>query len=587
MKVRKKTLTMPVRLSLMLLFFVLLPAFCLQLTLFRQYTDDMDSMVSKYLHRTFEMSFYAMENTLETLRIQTNYLAFSSNVEAVLAHPYHGVDRMLVRDSETIDREFVAATTLSGTFTPQMSLQVADGRIFGNWSSLRVMNQKTLARLKSEVLPYRGIRWYVTDSMLDPSLASLHSPIVMLMRECGVNAEGTVILALPTSLMNMPTSIGNEGDMITLLFDSNNQLLYSSGIDKDAYPYQVAIQACNERPFYGMSAYHNKGYYTLSNRMAGNGWLLMQVADESGTYNGMVANRNRNWQFLLTFSLIAMFFLTLSIVFGITRHIKSLDRAMQQFGQGELHAHAPIYGHGEVQDMARHFNKMVLQINELMDTVQVTEKEKTRLYYESLMAQITPHFLYNTLDSIKWTAILSNAPNVADLITSLGVLLEASTSRHSEIIPLSEELNSLRHFMNLQYARYGKRVELSIEISTELQAQKVPKFILQPLVENALIHAFDQQKSGTIQLSAYCKQGTLCIRVADNGAGMTSAAAKELALALMNKAQSSAETGVVGVHKRLLCLYGANCGITFESVLGQGSCFILHIAQNSEENALV
>ena len=129
---------------------------------------------------------------------------------------------------------------------------------------------------------------------------------------------------------------------------------------------------------------------------------------------------------------------------------------------------------------------MIQRINQLVTNVQLEKEKEKALTLQVLYAQINPHFLFNTLNTIKWIAVINQAPNVADLIASLGRLLEMSLGKMEECISVDDEIENLNSYLDIQKARYNQRFELSFNIEDGIGELMVPKLILQPLVENRI-----------------------------------------------------------------------------------------------------
>ena len=271
-----------------------------------------------------------------------------------------------------------------------------------------------------------------------------------------------------------------------------------------------------------------------------------------------------------------------AVIMRTTNGIKRLDSAMERFAHTQSLQVLPVKGNDEIAMLTTRFNEMQVHINDLLLTKQMAEKEKMRLHYEAQLAEINPHFLYNTLNSIKWTAIFSGSQNVADLIGSLGVLLEQQTSKNGEMQTLQETINILEHYMNLQYARFGERVHLQLDIPPEALSITIPKFCIQPLVENALLHGYEQQqKKGTIWISAVLQGDDILLFVKDDGAGMQASRILEVIDDMTNETLGikKRSVGIKNIHKRIEYLYGMRYGIVFSTQLGVGTTFRIRLPQ--------
>ena len=178
------------------------------------------------------------------------------------------------------------------------------------------------------------------------------------------------------------------------------------------------------------------------------------------------------------------------------------------------------------------------------------EKEECRLL--ALQTQIQPHFLLNTLNGIKWLCIIESAPTAERMIGSLGYILEYSLGQPKDCITLEEEIECLRHYIELQKMRYGNTFDVEFQIDETLKSLPVPVLILQPLVENSIIHGIrEMEDRGFIRVAA-CWQGTqICLSVEDNGEGMDAERIRQV----INGVGSTDSIGIVNVKERMELYY--------------------------------
>ncbi len=226
----------------------------------------------------------------------------------------------------------------------------------------------------------------------------------------------------------------------------------------------------------------------------------------------------------------------------------------------------------EIGRLNRSYKEMALKIKKLFEDLNHEYEIKEQYRYESLRAKINPHFLFNTLNTIRWMAIIRKAENITETINALAGMLSYSMSKEGEIVPLGDEINNIKNYVFIQNCRYGEKYKVKIDIKEELLLLKVVRFILQPIVENAMAHAFkDFSGVGEIVISAWIQGDILKICVADNGNGMT-----EETLQLLNDRKSGKNRekftgiGYANVDERIRVAYGNKYGLSVESCLGKG-----------------
>jgi two-component system sensor histidine kinase YesM len=206
------------------------------------------------------------------------------------------------------------------------------------------------------------------------------------------------------------------------------------------------------------------------------------------------------------------------------------------------------------------------------------QKRKNELRLEVLQAQINPHFLYNTLDSIKFLATLQEVHNIASMCQDLIRLLKYNLSAQNTA-RLCEEVESIQNYAGIQKCRYGDIFEMKTEIETGTEQCVIPRFVLQPLVENSIIHGFDDMESGgEITVRSFFQDAKICLEVIDNGSGMDESVLKSLnvpeeaaALNRRGARPGGARVGIANIRERLRIQFNGRAALVFESARGQGS----------------
>lgn len=227
------------------------------------------------------------------------------------------------------------------------------------------------------------------------------------------------------------------------------------------------------------------------------------------------------------------------------------------------------------------FNSMIAEINTLIETVykaQILQKESE---FKALQAEINPHFLYNTLDTICWQAKLSGNEDIFQTSFSLAALLRASVGSKKLYVTLEEELSYVNDYIQIQKVRYRDKITAEISIPEKLLASQVPKLILQPIVENAFIHGLEPKRgNGFLMITGEIFNEDIIVKVRDNGVGMTR---EQISVILNRDPDSSVQSiGLINVHKRLNLLYGEAYGIQIRSVLEEGTTVTLKLPLKTE-----
>lgn len=317
---------------------------------------------------------------------------------------------------------------------------------------------------------------------------------------------------------------------------------------------------------------HNHAAWNIQTHQIGyTGWKLVAVRSLTD-----VQQQNHNLYVILWVVLCAagavLILTDLLLLRLITHPVSKLSAVMERFGVGDLSVRAQAEGIGELRALADHFNSMAERIQRLMQQVVANEKEKRHMERKLLQSQITPHFLYNTLDSIIWMIQSGEYEGAGKMVSLLAKFFRVSLSQGKDIIPLRKEIEHAVSYLSIQNIRFKDKFEFTTDIDASLLDYLCPKITIQPIIENAVYHGMEgKYDDGEIELSVHEVDGNICIAVADNGGGMTE---EQIDYILHNKVVSSKRGSGVGVHNvddRLKLLYGPEYGVTIESVLDEGT----------------
>ena len=269
-------------------------------------------------------------------------------------------------------------------------------------------------------------------------------------------------------------------------------------------------------------------------------------------------------------AVLSSLFFTRSIV----RPIGKLRQLMKQAEEGDLNVRFESASEDEVGQLGRSFNNMISEIRKLIDLVYEEQTKKREAELRILQAQIKPHFLYNTLDTIQWMAQERNAEEIVVLILALTNLFRIGLSKGREKISVHEEIEHIKNYLFIQKARYESKFEYEIDVADEIMNEIVLKLTLQPLVENAIYHGIKARRGkGFVKIEACKVEDKLCLRVTDDGGGVPPYRLAELQskLAGGHVHQELLGYGLFNVHERIRLVYGDAYGVTISSSIGQGT----------------
>lgn len=274
---------------------------------------------------------------------------------------------------------------------------------------------------------------------------------------------------------------------------------------------------------------------------------------------------------ILSFTVVISIGIAVFVFFLIrfTKPITALVHSMSRVGTGNFQTSVEVRGNDEIALLAGNFNRMVTRLSELMERLNEEQRQKEEANFQSLQAQINPHFLFNTLNSIKLMAMLSNTNrNVSDMITALGKLLEFSMKFQQRHVTLAQEIEYLELYMLLQKIRYQDQIDLDIHVPEQLKEIEVLKFSLQPIIENSIIHG--GRLPLAISISAEAAEDGLLVTVRDNGNGVTREQLAEMRDKLEQPDAKYSGIGISNVDRRIRLYCGASYGITLRSIESGG-----------------
>ncbi len=272
---------------------------------------------------------------------------------------------------------------------------------------------------------------------------------------------------------------------------------------------------------------------------------------------------------------------------GIARPIVKLTRLMEEAETGDLDVRFPDPPNDEVGRLGQSFNTMIAEIGKLLDQVYDEQRKKREAEFRILQAQIKPHFLYNTLDTIHWMAQEKGASDIVGIVDALTSLFRISLSQGRDVIRLEEELEHVTSYLVIQKIRYLDKFDYSIDVDPRLLSLPVVKLTLQPLVENALYHGIKEKAGrGTLALSAKRDGEALVLTVADDGAGMDEPALDALRKNLAGDEDPAQGFGVFSVHHRIRLVFGETWGLSYSSRPGGGTTVTVRQPFDSEGSFL-
>jgi two-component system sensor histidine kinase YesM len=290
---------------------------------------------------------------------------------------------------------------------------------------------------------------------------------------------------------------------------------------------------------------------------------------------------------LIVFPITVLLSLLAALAFSkrITQPVTTLMRQFQRMGEGEFKKVTFRHENREMQALSASFNSMVENIDQLMVRVAKNEAEKTNARFIALQAQINPHFLYNTLETIRSLALRNDPESIASITKSMAAIFRYSIDTNSDITSLREEIEHVKNYARIQKFRFGSRFDVFYDIDDTLLDSQIIKLVLQPLVENAIYHGIEmKKKSSAIRIECVREGDDIVVSISDEGVGISK---EKMALltermtnyeaASVRKSGADIGIGILNVNARLKFYYGEAYGLSIDSQLGKGTTVTVRI----------
>ncbi|WP_123043349.1 sensor histidine kinase [Cohnella candidum] len=390
-------------------------------------------------------------------------------------------------------------------------------------------------------------------------------------------AIGVVMVDLNYAFIKKTYGVKPTEDSMLYVLDENDGFVYQSESSQDSVAPAVETIVKVNRQFAGRGVadrvIDGKSYIVVKQQSAYTGWTTLALIPMDSLLSESTKIRNLMIEVsVIVFILVLIGSLQMS--FRTTIHIRKLKSMMFRVREGNLSfPRTEIKSKDEIGDLYRVFIDMVEELKRLMEGIRVSEKNKREAELTALQAQIRPHFLYNSLNTIKYLAKLNGVPNIEEVSGSLIELMRGVLGNSNEFLTLREELDYVSSYVSIEKYKYMEPIRVTTQIEDDsLLECRVLKLMVQPLVENAIIHGIGRLgQEGFVRIRVYAELHDLRIEVTDNGKGMSE---EEIAILLgeAGKEKSSSRfsgMGVRNVHERIVRMFGEPYGVKIYSEPGQ------------------
>lgn len=307
------------------------------------------------------------------------------------------------------------------------------------------------------------------------------------------------------------------------------------------------------------------------------GWIFYNVYDQ----DSILADVVKSQKIYMVIGLLALAFATFSLlclIRQINQSIGCVVKGIKEVKEGNLNTHVFVPQQDEIGEIAENFNDMTVKVRELIDEVtQATDKQKNA-EIRALEAQINPHFLYNTLDSINWMAIEHGEYEISKMLRNLGVILRYSVNKSNSIVTVGELADWLDKYISLHQMRFDGVFRYQLHVDERVKRKRIHKLLLQPFVENAILHGFKEMEGGgvlCVDLSCSEEEDMICVIIEDNGKGMPSEKLEQYNNPKTAAADDGRSIGLHNAFSRMRMYYGERASWHVNSIEGMGTVVTL------------
>ena len=386
-------------------------------------------------------------------------------------------------------------------------------------------------------------------------------------------------------------AVSGNGDVF--LMDERNRIMNLSALPESGSLWrngesvelarQIVEDNLSEIPEYGVShVLEERGQLVVYQTLDQADWKIVGVIPKRAITESV--NYIKILMIMLAAVAVAVSMIVAELVAeSVTRPIDTLVDAMEQVYVGNLDVSVQTGRTDEIGVLYRSFNHMTGEMKRLIDAIYREQEALRKQELKALQAQINPHFLYNTLDSIIWSLRMKQVEESIEMLAALTDFFKISLSKGKDIITIEEEVKHVSSYLSIQHQRYREKFDYDINVDPALPGCRTPKLILQPIVENAIYHGLKPKEgTGYLYIHIFSEGDDILMRVEDTGMGMSKERVEKLnrELASVSSDQQGTGYGVRNVNDKIKIVFGKTCGVEIQSVEGEGTIVTLRIHKN-------
>lgn len=518
-----------------------------------------------------------IEEKIEKIRNDSIEISYMDEIQDVLIN-YHSYTERMINNTKVILTERMSSKYVFDNIVSEITLYTLNGEAVNVYGSDAFRLNLTKAHLQSFMEESReGNGRFILRAMNEDyeeriaAGVSMKRKNIVLGKAIKKKKDGNIIGYMQMTVdeekirsIYKDLSTNMSADMFVL----DNRNIVISSVDEsarvgDRYANAAILDRMGEERYLLDTG---KGNAIVYNKKINDDWTLVSAIPTAymNTDSGVVMNN------FIVIGLIGIGFgilITAIVSYSIITPINRTIMGIKAFEKGNLDTRLQVDGNDEAAILAMQFNRMARQIGRLLEDIRMAERQKRKLEIQALQAQINPHFLANTLNMIAFIAKLKNENAIVTLIKAIIDLLRGSMRNNDDLQTVAEEIELLKNYITIQDYRLMNKFDVSFHIDPMIEDNFIPKFILQPIVENAIIHGIEpSNRRGMIEIRGYQSERTMIFEITDNGVGMNPADFPAVLRGRKNDGKASfTGIGIGNVNSRIQLLYGEQYGLEMTS----------------------
>ncbi|CAN7593621.1 sensor histidine kinase [Paenibacillus sp. LjRoot56] len=549
------------------LFLILFPTIGTVYYSYHEFNDLLRKQVELDAANQLEQVNFNFERQLKVITSTMNSIALDPNVKTLLETPKI-TERDQLNAAQQMDKKFLEVTTTLLDDTAQIIVQDRNMHIYtyGIPNGSRDVREQLIDQITAK----NGYMVWSIQSQTADNSESGFITVGKLLKDENLSDLGVAVIRLPTDeLLEILGRQGSSSEQTGFLLSEDGIWGTDLELNKAIYEQLKSSWSAGNNTY--EINWNGELYLVSTYSLSIPGWHVVQMIPYTEMYRKV--NQMTRWT-VLVLSLAMTIFIVLIIGFSsmLSKPIRELRRVMRQVESGRLDVSCEVKSRDEIGLLSRSMNSMLMRLKSHIENEVILNKQKEQAKLEALQSQITPHFLYNTMNTIKWMSVMAGTKDITEMLMSLGHLLNMSIHRGQEIIKFEEELENVRSFLTIQRYRFGESIKVREEINPGSLACMVPKLSLQPLVENVYQHGiFSGRGEGEMIIRTKLASGILLIEVEDSGQGLSQERIDEIHKLLKQPASAHGpRIGLKNVHNRIQLMHGTDCGIQLQKNKGNG-----------------